>query len=706
MRSRAFWFLAVFLVQAAAGIYFLAPSVSFGDSGELIASVATLSIPHAPGYPLFCAAARVVSEVFPFGTWAWRVNLFSALCGAAAAALLFDAMTLFGLAALPALAGTFFLSACPIWLRSSLQAEVFSLHWLLAAACLWVVCRFRDRALDPGAMSLLGLCLGLGGANHQTLILAAPALLIAAALQSRPSRREALRGLFWLLAFAFLGLLAYAYLPVRSRAFPPLDWGHPSDWPRFVRVLLRRDFGTFSLTVEGPQAGRLMGILKQSWRYLGASYGAFGPVGCALALLGALVAALDRERRVRWTLPALLVLFAGPGFLWLGNPPFDAMTQGALDRFYPLSWMGAAFFIACGARFVVDSAAEPRLGLAIAWALACAPVISAAASFARWGQRMDLAAHDYGRNVLRTLPRGAALFMDGGDDTFFTLAYNQFALGRRPDVELHDRGGLVFRSIYGSDFRRLSKEEKEERRLQVEAAAAAVRPTYYSTLRDEILPGRLLLFEGALRRVGPEQPRGSAAKFESPLGPALWEAYPLRFLQDEARWYYRYRALVPFYPLMRALADADRGQSAAALLRLEEAMSMGPDVLWLPSAASQAAQWTGYLAAKGGDWRTAEAAYRSAERFEPGKPDVAMNIAVSVEKLGRREEAERLYSELLRVAPSAAAWHNLGAMYWAQGRWAEAAKAFNEAVILDPGNPRLARFRDDALSRARRGGER
>jgi len=688
---RAARFLGVFLLQAAAGVFFLAPSVSFGDSGELAAAAATLSVPHAPGYPLFCLAARAFSELLPLGLWAWRFNLFSALCGAAALALLSDALLLAGLEVLPSLAGVFFLGSSPVWLRSTLTTEVFALHWLLASALVWAAFRWPDLFRER-PMAFLGLAFGLGGANHHTLILAAPPLLLSAWLESRPELSRIARGLACLLLFGLLGLAAYAYLPIRARALPPLDWGHPADWPSFLHVLLRRDFGTFALTVEGPQGGRLAGFFAQGVRYAEGLWDAFGPAGTALALLGA--AASWREG-ARWRLPALLLLFAGPCFLWLGNPPFDAMTEGAIERFYPLSWLGLPFFIAWGAK----AAAAPlgRLAPAALCLLAALPIAASALRAPSWSQRWDLAPDDYGRNLLRSVPPGSALFLDGGDDSFFTLAYAQFALGLRPDVEVHDRGGLVFRSAYGPDFRQLAQDEKEARRVQVEAAFAAGRPTYYSTLRDSILPGRKLMLEGVLRAVGGEADR---LPFETPRGRALWEALPVRVDRAMAASFYRYRALVAFYPLMRALARAERGDSRAALLLLQEASSVGFDVLWVPEAASQAAQWAAYLASRSGDWRAGEAAYRSALAFTPKNAEARVNLAVSVEKQGRLEEAEALYLAAVKEAPSVEAWYNLGSMYWANRRWREAASAFEQAFRLKPDDRRLDHYRRESLRRS------
>ena len=56
----------------------LSRSVYFGDSGEFIALAKTLGIAHPPGYPLYTMLAHLFTYL-PFGTLAFRVNLFSAV---------------------------------------------------------------------------------------------------------------------------------------------------------------------------------------------------------------------------------------------------------------------------------------------------------------------------------------------------------------------------------------------------------------------------------------------------------------------------------------------------------------------------------------------------------------------------------------------------------------------------------------------------
>ncbi|HRZ10352.1 MAG TPA: DUF2723 domain-containing protein, partial [Gemmatimonadales bacterium] len=67
----------------------LAPTVTFWDAGELIASIHNLGIPHPPGTPLFVMLGHVWAVLFPVGEYAWRTNLMSATFSAMAAGFFF-----------------------------------------------------------------------------------------------------------------------------------------------------------------------------------------------------------------------------------------------------------------------------------------------------------------------------------------------------------------------------------------------------------------------------------------------------------------------------------------------------------------------------------------------------------------------------------------------------------------------------------------
>ena len=75
------------------GIYALtaAPSIAalFDDSLEFQLVLPTFGIAHPTGYPLYTLLGGLWNLLFPVGNWAWRANLFSALAGGAAVALVY-----------------------------------------------------------------------------------------------------------------------------------------------------------------------------------------------------------------------------------------------------------------------------------------------------------------------------------------------------------------------------------------------------------------------------------------------------------------------------------------------------------------------------------------------------------------------------------------------------------------------------------------
>jgi hypothetical protein len=92
----ALLFGAVFL--AVFGLYWLtlAPGVVGGDAGEHQLAVPLLGIPHTTGYPLYVLTGKLLTVLLPVGSMAWRMNLFSAVGGALAAAT--TALAIFWLA--------------------------------------------------------------------------------------------------------------------------------------------------------------------------------------------------------------------------------------------------------------------------------------------------------------------------------------------------------------------------------------------------------------------------------------------------------------------------------------------------------------------------------------------------------------------------------------------------------------------------------
>lgn len=686
----------IFLASAGLGLWAMGPTVGFGDSGELAAAAAGLGLPHSPGYPLFCLSGKAFGSALSMGNWAYRTNYLSVLISAGTLGLFADTLRVMGMGVPARLAGVLFLGLSPEWLWSGNSTEVFSLHHLGLAGLIRLLAglsstsaeRFKGDAGAARSMAAGGLTAGLGLANHHTVVLALPAVL-AELFSLRLPRRTWLRGLSLAVGLALAALACYAYLPLRSAAGPPLDWGHPTTLDRFIRVLLRKDYGSFSLTVEGaaPVSRR-----EQLLRYAGETARGLGASAWPVAAIG-LAAWRGLGLGLGAGFPALWVLGTGPLLLLIGNPPWDPQTSYALARFYPASWLGLCLLIAAGAE-VLSRCWGPS-----AWLLALSAVLGSGSRMPEWMAREDFSAYDYGRSLMKSLPPRSALFIDGGDDTFYALTFLSYAQGLRPDLEIHDRGGLVFPSAYGADFRPLGKEAKERRRIEVESRFAFEGRLFYATLADNLTPGTELRTHGLLRR--------AAASGMDPPAAAMWEIYPRRWNFSLAGAHYRYRALISFYPFMRAanfISELRSGRpeaAARALRELEIAYLTAPDALWIKPSLAHSAQLVGFEAARASDWPGAERAYRFGLRISPGDPELNLNLGVALDHRGENSEAEDSYRRAAALSPSSAGpWRNLGSLYWKQKRWADAREAFQRARSLAPEDRSLAGFAQEASRRA------
>ena len=79
-RADVIWAAATALASAVLFATVLRSYPGLGDAAESVAGVSSLGILHAPGYPAYVIAAHIFTLVIPFGSEAFKVNLFSLVC--------------------------------------------------------------------------------------------------------------------------------------------------------------------------------------------------------------------------------------------------------------------------------------------------------------------------------------------------------------------------------------------------------------------------------------------------------------------------------------------------------------------------------------------------------------------------------------------------------------------------------------------------
>lgn len=310
------WLAAVvFIASLTLYTHTLYPDVLPADSGEFQLVCAVLGIAHPPGYPFYTMVGKLFA-LLPFGTVAWRINLYGAVCGALTLAVVAHAVQAAATASgrigqedenhapgswLAALVAAGFLGLGATFWAQSTTANIRGLTALFVALCLALLLHWgRDRSQK--SLIVLGICFGLAVGHHSSIaLLGLPfglyVMVCEPCLIVRPRRWLAPLGAF------FLSLLVLAYLPLRSLTGAPFDPSpirSLSDWVSHVLALgFRGDFLYFrtveALAVRGSIWRDIMGLQ-------------FGPVLPWAALL-ATVPLARRDWR------ALLLL----GLTWLVN---------------------------------------------------------------------------------------------------------------------------------------------------------------------------------------------------------------------------------------------------------------------------------------------------------------------------------------------------------------------------------------------------
>ncbi len=422
--------VTVFLIYALT----LYPSVAGGDAGELVSAAWTFGVPHPPGYPLFALLARAFATL-PVGEVAWRMNLFSAVCAAAAAAVLAAAVALAtGNRWAGVFAGGTFAFAPTVW-EYATGAEVFALNNLLVALLLLFAVRyFRDGERRD---ALIGaFVFGLGMANHHTILfLGLP--LVVLLIAREPKRWLSPKPLALLVACFAAGLLPYLYLPIAARTASLATWGDARSLSGFMTQLLRREYGTLRLGAGAYTAQ--VGFGTQLLLFGEFLLRELAFIAVPLAVIGAWAAWRSRSTR------AIALWIVGSFALYtivfhaLANLPVDnPLFLGIQERF----WLMPALLVAACAGLGVASLAA-RLGRWLAPAVIAVVAIQAGAHFVGQNHRGETEFREYGASFLRPLPPNAML-LARGDLIVNTTQYAQLVDGVRPDVRIVDLERLTY----------------------------------------------------------------------------------------------------------------------------------------------------------------------------------------------------------------------------------------------------------------------
>lgn len=485
-------FLSLLVVLLSLSIYLatLAPTITAGDSSEMITAAVTLGIPHQSSYPVNTILGHLFSKL-PFGSLPWRVNLMSAFLHALTLGILYlTILEIFKIyddkaeteptEKLIAFSSSLFLGFSRSFWINSLKAEVFPLNSLFGSILLLLILRWVNSIQYTKYLFFFAFILGLGVAHHQTIILTLPAclylvwknrkeLVIAFARQlgkvflpetyvsgvseEREEGRRLTVGVKIVLLF-LLGLSSYLSIIFLARRDPSLNWGNPSNLSGAVRSFLRADVGGFLAPAisDVPSKETPVSQINYYFRNLLVDFNYWGIV---LAILGLFF--LWQKRREIFYFLILGISFSGPIFLTFANFPLNGdFSQATVLRFLILSELFWGISLAFGFKFIWEMVKFYTQNLRERTNLSARTIVSlgmslvflfpAVSHFELVDQRQNTFAYDFGKTIISSTEDDAIILLSG-DIPNFTVDYLRYVEGMGGNRIIFTPGQLHMRWV-------------------------------------------------------------------------------------------------------------------------------------------------------------------------------------------------------------------------------------------------------------------
>ncbi len=437
----------IFVLLFSGVIYFLtlSPDIYFIDSGELAVVCQTLGIAHPTGYPLYTLLGKAFTLI-PLKNVIFRLNFLSSILICFTNLFLFLILLEISKIALSpkennlkiwgAFLGALIFAFTPTLWSEATTNEVYSLNIFLQALIVYLSLSWYNRSQvrnDKKTHSLFFLFIflyGLSFGDHMSTFLLSPALIFLILTRVGKGILNSKR-LLALLLFFILGLSIYLYLPFRAAQKPLLNWGDPANLTNFLRHIsgwqyqvwmfseslgeLMGNFKNFcSLLLKGFQIHLLIIGFLGAYRLLRINLKIFLfllIIFCANIFYGINYSIADIDP---YFLPSFLVfgIMVGSGLFWILHLLKNSLFKGRSEqdsKYFLKNLSFLCFFIL--------------------------PLITLKANYFQQDRSKNLLAHEWGKNILRSVKKDAIILTNIWDH-YSPWLYLRYIENLRPDVRM------------------------------------------------------------------------------------------------------------------------------------------------------------------------------------------------------------------------------------------------------------------------------
>lgn len=339
--------IGVFLIPFLLYLATLAPTYIPIDAAEFTLCVHFWGVCHPPGFPLYILVGKIFTSIFPVGSLIWRVNLMSAIFGAATILLVYLSMIVLRVRRETAFLLSLFLAVTSIFWEFSLSADVFSFSAFLIALSLFLV--FSKRKY------MAFFALGLSSSHFYLSAVMAPIFVWYLWSEKEENKYSIgdvnvlIHNFFIPVLLFFAGFFPQVVMYFRMQSNPPINWGHAKGIGEFINFVRRREFGSIFLIANPVLTFSLVKFYKHIIAYfvnLFTDFGAIVPV-ITLASLG--FWEFLKQKKVIFLLLCFVIMVFIQLFLLSTIDPGGENNPFQLNKFYLTSfvifviWAGLAF---------------------------------------------------------------------------------------------------------------------------------------------------------------------------------------------------------------------------------------------------------------------------------------------------------------------------------------------------------------------------
>jgi hypothetical protein len=237
-RRDLIWAALTALITLALFIVTLRPDVGGTEDSPKFQFVGrVLGTSHSPGYPFYSMATYAFGRL-PIGTLAYRINLFSAVCGALSCLCIFLTARRLGVTRLLSFAAALAAATSyPVW-SNSVTAEVYTLAAVLSGMAIYWLIAFAQTGTTWRLYAACAMW-AAGFGNHLTIVGILPAAVLYGVYRDRSVLRP--RIAITAALIGIIGVVQYWFIAIRTMQGAPYLEARATTVMGVFDVIIARD---------------------------------------------------------------------------------------------------------------------------------------------------------------------------------------------------------------------------------------------------------------------------------------------------------------------------------------------------------------------------------------------------------------------------------------------------------------------------------